>query len=397
MRSKYNTLEKCLRYFLGRFPRIAMLAIGLGVLWSGRAPADVGTDSYDLKVRQTHFFGLPLVWVGDTSPTDAESRDLWEAMGGTNHERRADLAAGLDNFVNSHPQSPWSPAVENRLGTYCWDTGYFSEALHHWEKAWDGAKTLTDRKGRIEADKALIDRLQLLASLGRNDTMQALFDETKDRTLDRNAQESYVRLQMAHKHMLTHPEDSYRCGTYALSAVGKALTGTNYYSEIVHLASPERGFSMAELLEIAESNHLGLVAVERPSGDELVVPSVVHWKENHYGAIVAHAGDMFKVQDPTFRLSRWLTADAINHEAGGQFLVPAKEKPTGWRTMTKAEAAQTFGKGWPYTWESPPSPPGCGSGCGSSSSSSDGIRTNQLSTNKGRSTMRDRAPIPQCG
>ena len=117
-------------------------------------------------------------------------------------------------------------------------------------------------------------------------------------------------------------------------------------------------------MEIAASNSLDLVAVERPSGGELVAPSVVHWKENHYAAIVEQKGDTFRVVDPTFRLSRWLSADAINHEASGQFLVPAKQKPATWRTLTPTECANIFGKGFPGGgWDPPWGPPCTGCSC----------------------------------
>ena len=50
---------------------------------------------------------------------------------------------------------------------------------------------------------------------------------------------------------------------------------------------------MAALMALVESNHLNMAAVERTEGDELIVPCVVHWKENHYAAIIAQKGDLY--------------------------------------------------------------------------------------------------------
>ena len=347
MRSQSIGLKTWFPAVLKWFPPERWAALGLAALCVCPVRADVQNISYSDKIRQHVFFGRPLMWVGETPPSEEESRQLWDAMGGAQRGKLPDLAPGLSEFVKAHPASPWRPAVENCLGTSYRDQGYFSLALDHWEAGWNAAKEMTDDKAIMEADCALIARLQLLASLGRTDTMKTLFDETMSRAMAGPFQGSYSRLEFAYRHMLSHPEDSYRCGTFALNAVGKALYGTNYYDKIVRLPSPESGFSMAGLVEIAASNSLDLVAVERPSGGELVAPSVVHWKENHYAAIVQKKGDTFRVVDPTFRLSRWLSADAINHEASGQFLVPAKQKPAGWRSLTSAECANIFGKGFP--------------------------------------------------
>jgi len=107
---------------------------------------------------------------------------------------------------------------------------------------------------------------------------------------------------------------------------------------------------------MAESNHLDLVAVARPAGeDSLVVPSVVHENQDHYVAIVAQKGDWYKVVDPAFRMGKWLKAEVINAEASGRFLVPAKQIPAGWRSLSPIEAAQIFGKC--INFPPPPCPP----------------------------------------
>jgi hypothetical protein len=206
---------------------------------------------------------------------------------------------------------------------------------------------MTDLKGRQVADFTLVNWLQLLASLGRTETMKSLFDETQHRKIYAPFGGLYEQCRNAYAIMLKHPEFSYRCGTYALDAVAQVLTGTNYFNQIWKQPSPKTGFSMSSLVALAQSNHLNIVAAERTAGDELVVPSVVHWKQNHYAAIIGKEGEWYKVVDPTFRMSKWLTADAINNECSGQFLVAAKQMPSDWRELGSAETAQIYGKGYP--------------------------------------------------
>jgi len=81
---------------------------------------------------------------------------------------------------------------------------------------------------------------------------------------------------------------------------------------LVSVPSPETGFSVRMLADLSRELGLGLVPVFRENDDELVVPSVVHWMENHYAAIIERVldegGYVYKVIDPTFGDARFLTA-----------------------------------------------------------------------------------------
>lgn len=94
---------------------------------------------------------------------------------------------------------------------------------------------------------------------------------------------------------------------------------------------------------MADELNLRMVPVYRPLGDELVVPSIVHWSLNHYVAITERAGDRYKIEDPATDLTVWMDADAINSEASGFFLVPLDLRPPSWITLSKAETDQVVG------------------------------------------------------
>jgi hypothetical protein len=332
---------------------IHILALGL---WSLTAYA--ATEDFTDKLNQARFFEQPLVWVGTNQPAAGESEALWNAFG-VGHVKRLDDAIGnLEDFIKTHPDSGWIPSLNGNLGRYYRDHGYFSLALQHWQAAWESTKAMTDAKGKQVADYTLVNWLQLLASLGRADTLKNLFAETQGRPLAGPLQYLYNQSRDGYAIMLNRPDVSYRCGTYALNAVAQKLYGTNYFVEFVNQPSPRTGFSMAALVDLAESNHLDMVAVQRPEGqDNLVVPSIVHWKQNHYAAILSRRGDLYEVADPTFRLHKWFTGEAINAESSGQFLMSQKQMPSGWKKLTHAQTAKIFGKGLPNNF--PPSPPPC--------------------------------------
>ena len=74
------------------------------------------------------------------------------------------------------------------------------------------------------ADYTLAHWTRLLASLGRYETLSAIFDQTQRRVLDRGPlSQMWARTREAFADMTLHPEHSYKCGTFALDHVAQAL------------------------------------------------------------------------------------------------------------------------------------------------------------------------------
>jgi RHS repeat-associated protein len=333
---------------------LLVLTIALAMVRSALAV----TDDYTQKLAHSRLLSMPLQWVGQTPPTEAESIELWEAFGAGHYKSFDDAVPGLESFIKTHPNSAWVPSLRANMGVYYRQSGYFTFALADWQASWNSTREMTDYKSQMVADYALVNWLQLLASLGRTDTMKELFDETSNRKILGQFFNSYQNSKGAYNTMQEHPEIAYRCGTYALNAVAQVLYRTNYFKQIWEQPSPSTGFSLADLVTLSVKNNLNMIAVERPTDDNhLVIPSVVHWKQNHYAAIVAQKRTLYLVVDPTFRMARWLKADAINTECSGQFLIPAKQIPQGWRVLTSSETSKIWGKGFPDGWVPVPTDP----------------------------------------
>ena len=63
-------------------------------------------------------------------------------------------------------------------------------------------------------------------------------------------------------------------------------------SGVMNAAAPGTGFTLAELHDLAKDAGLPVVPLFRPEGDnQLMIPSVVHWRQNHYAALVDVRGD----------------------------------------------------------------------------------------------------------
>ena len=102
---------------------------------------------------------------------------------------------------------------------------------------------------------------------------------------------------------------------------------------------------MATLEELSQENGLDLVPAEWGVDKTLVVPSVTHWKENHFVAITEEKNGRYLTMDPTFGRPRWLLASQIQEEASGYFMVPKTKLPPDWRQLNASETSQIYGKG----------------------------------------------------
>ncbi len=314
-------------------------------------PAHAAGESSPLaqRISQAFVFPQPIVWVGETEPGEAESQALWEGVQILRSQGAEACVAALERFVKAHPQSAWAASLQSNLGKYHRDHGRYTPALQHWKAAWEATGKLSEARAKRVADYTFAHWTRLLASLGRKDMLLKLFEETKGRGFDGGPLQQIINgTRDGLVVMMRDPGVAYKCGPFALRQMMTALRQTNAnWKVLADIPSPETGFSMTALLELSGKIGLDLTAAERPEGAALIVPSVVHWRQNHYAAIVGSKDGMFRVVDPTFGKEQWLSAAVIHAEASGRFLVPANALPQEWRRLARADTDQIFGKGYP--------------------------------------------------
>ncbi len=302
------------------------------------------------RIVSAPVFEEPLTWVGDDLPGDEESESLWAAI---DVMRQFGPKAGfeaLEAFIEAYPDSAWIPAVGCNLAFRYREMGRYTLALEHWAAAWDATAEAQDPGGKRVADYTLAHWSSLLVSLGRQEALTVLFAETQGRELDGGPlQERLYATQESYRRMMHDPSVAYRCGTLAVMRLARELALPNTdLSKVMNAQAPGTGFSLAELQDLATGAGLPVVPLLRPEDDgSLVIPSVVHWRQNHYAALVEAWDDYVLVDDPTFGHPRWLHTDVINAEASGYFLALPTAAPKSWSRITRSEAAQVFGGGYP--------------------------------------------------
>jgi len=305
----------------------------------------------DGEFLRAGLFSEPLAPVAATAPE--ENRDLAQAI---LDYRDAIESGGIDAvgplwaFLEAHPTSPWTPALQLNLGIIYRQTGHFSKALEVWQTGWHDAQTLSDREGRALAN-AMVARLsQLEAYLGRKEALQPLLDSIKGRPVGGTAAQLITDSHTGLYDMVYYPNESFRCGPLALLRIleyGQAQPSPRAL-QVLEQQSPstDHGLSLSAVEEIAARAGMNYQAAFREPGAAIIVPAVAHWKVGHYAAVVAKGKNgRYLVEDTTFGEDINVSPATLDAEASGYFLVPAGPLPPGWRRVAAAEGATVWGRG----------------------------------------------------
>ncbi len=153
-------------------PWLCGLACVLAMLCGATVAEEDSTTSQAAdQIVQGSFLTEPILWVGERSPSELESRELLDIL---NHLDQPDWAGKLEQFIEGHPTSPWVPALRNALAAMYRRTGRYTPALKHWEAGWGASKQYRDGNGKLVADVTLVNWLGLLSSLGQTETIPEL-------------------------------------------------------------------------------------------------------------------------------------------------------------------------------------------------------------------------------
>lgn len=313
---------------------------------------------------------IPLTLSFSEQPQDVELQtsqvfpEMLVPMAGEEQpEENADLAAALlqfaertdhedismfQAFLERHPASRWNAAIFLNLAAERYERGYLSQALQHWENAWNLARSETEPQIKLVAERALAELLLLNARLGRTDRLDVYFEELSRRTYDSSIGSLVDSARQGLARMRTQPEIAFKCGPYALNSILNARDKTPFASNPVLEAVPSttRGTNLVQVREWAAQVGLNYQVARRESTGQLIFPAVIHWKLDHFAALLGELDGRYLVQDATFGGGEmWITEKALEAETDGYFLIPAGELPAGWTAVSDEEAAQVWGKG----------------------------------------------------
>lgn len=309
-------------------------------------------------------------------PTAQEQADLQAALARYRQSGQSgalrDLAS-LDAFVTAHPSNPYRVAVLTNLGLAQYQEGYFARALQSWTRVWDERAVADGTPAQPLVDRSVGELVRMHARLGHDQELIRLLSQLDGRALSGPATEAVAGAKEGLWSMLHDPGVAYLCGPAALSNVLAEVGPRRARSEEVlrSYRSGPRGVSLAEVEALARKADLKWVSAFRPRGATVPVPSVVHWKVNHYAAIVGFDGLRYHLKDPTFGSDLWVRAEALEAESSGYFVLPQAKLPAGWRLASAAEKSMVYGRGLtaqgPSTATSPEDvkfkPESCSAGC----------------------------------
>jgi RHS repeat-associated protein len=296
-------------------------------------------------IYRARFFLEPLVPIG-AEPTPAENIALAIALMDYSERSCPDDFSSLIRFLETHPLSAWNAALLTNLGLEYYNTGQYSKTLEAWGQAWQFAKAATDLKGKALADRAVGELAYMYARLGRISELDALLKSVEERTFIGPATERITGAREGLINMKNHPEISFRCGPLALHRIKLAVHPHDPQSEMVDSTeSTLRGFSLLQVAELSRKLGLDYQMAFRTRGSEFIVPSVVHFKVDHFAALIRRDGDHYLLQDPTFKNDAWVTREALEAEASGYFLIPSGDIGKDWRVVEAKEAEAIWGKG----------------------------------------------------
>jgi len=309
-----------------------------------------------LGVADTASF--PTRLVASREPTEADRLALSRFLEQYQSASRLEALSLVEAYLATAPESPWRLALQLNLGELYYQAGYFGKAIETFDLARQvDASSLSPTTLPLR-DAALGELARMHARLGHADALDALLKEVGDRPMRGSASEAIAGAREGLHQMRHNPAVAYTCGPAALASLvvaareglgtaSPSLAGVtdDSLSRIRNYPSGENGIRMEEVLALADAAGMGLVAVRRPAGAPLPLPAVVHWKVDHYAAVVGKRDGLYHVIDPTFGRDLWITQDALDSESSGLFMI-LKEAAAGWVTASAQELRATMGRGY---------------------------------------------------
>jgi RHS repeat-associated protein len=329
---------------------LTLLAAVLSLAVPASAGAEARSTALAAGLVSRVIFADPLLPVTADLPADEDTRTLADLVARMPEMPvPEDQRQAFEAYLAASPGSPWAPSVRCQLARYYLSIGRFTPALEHYRTAWTEARGQEAGHGRSVADLALAGLAELLASLGRDQELGGVLEETRGRLLGGHAgQVRYDRAVEAYGRMTAHPAASFRCGLAALEALGKELGVEEGRLAVLRgMEAAPAGLSLADLKSLAGRLGLEMQAVALGQADDVPVPSVVHLRAGHFAAVLRRQEGRVLVSDPVFRQPRWLRLAGLREEAGGACLVTADRVPEGARVLPDAEAAGIVGRGFP--------------------------------------------------
>ncbi len=320
------------------------------VLSPGEAmPANFSKDPTDEEIYRVHFFEEPLIPT-NTAAALGENAALVFALAGFSQRKSPDDFSSLLQFLKDYPKSRWRGALLTAVGIVYRRTGYYNQAMDAWLDAWRLLKEQKDPRVKALADRAVSELLLVYGWVGRYEKIDSLLQEIDQRVMTGPAVQRVMTIRQGFWQMKNNPGISFKCGPLALDRLHMLQDSSHKFSEkLMEVQSTPKGFSLSQLQQLAGEIGLHYQMAFREPGSEVIANAVVHWKLDHYSALLKAADGEIMCEDATMGTTYgqefWLTPAALDSSASGYFLIPDGPLPKGWRVVSAGEGSLVFGKG----------------------------------------------------
>ncbi len=177
---------------------------------------------------------------------------------------------------------------------------------------------------------------------GKSDELARALRRLEGRGLDRGLLASMLE-KTRQKHVATqrYPWMSFKCGVFALDELATHAGWKYDRQRLLDSRSGADGLSVAELLSIATAHGLPVIAVQDTASAP--VPSVAHFRDGHFVALLAIRDSAYLIFDPGAKRRLWVPSEDFLEEASGIY-IGDREQLAGWTLLPDALARATRGR-----------------------------------------------------
>jgi YD repeat-containing protein len=296
-------------------------------------------------------FEEPLVAIG--APTATPDVTLLHAIAQYRGQADALLTKPIEDWLADNPASSWAASLQLNIGLVHRRGGDYALARTALKRVLDLTTNVVSLHERAVGERAVAELIDMELRLGHTDAAAKLL-QSKQANWGGYAAAAISHAKTDMATIESQPEDALRCGLVALTWL---LRDQNPKSpaivKLLHERADRNGISLDRLEEIAVGAGLPMRAVRRVAGQAVPVPSVVHWKEGHYAAILGMKDGRYRVRDTALADEVLMRPEVLERESSGYFLVAQKSiAAQGWKQVAATEAAQVIGSG-PTTGTTP--------------------------------------------
>jgi RHS repeat-associated protein len=279
----------------------------------------------------------------------AENHALAAALEAHARAEDPEDVSALTGFLRQYPHSNWRPALLGNLGLRWRRSGHFQRGIDAFEEAWRITRQGRGRNRETIASWAAGELAHMHSHLGHHDRIRTLLQETRGRQIMGAATEQLTLAKEALLRSEHDPEHEYRCGPLAVASLLRQQ-GRKVPQLVLSAKASRQGMAMTQVQELARGAALELHAIRRQPGAAVPVPSIVHWKVDHYSAVlerrVENGRDLYLVENPLFEDQIWVSAAALDQETTGFYLTALDPAMPGWTPARKEETDRVFGRCW---------------------------------------------------